>query len=125
MKTVNYVPSVCKTTKDKDGNDIVPSFVGHIELRVLSFDEKFDLLESAGIELDEQNKVKFGDGNKLKSARKMVKASEPYYVSVSLKRISDGAEFKTFEDMTFESELHATLQEVAGDIISGLKVGKN
>lgn len=116
MKTVKYVPTICK------GDD--PSYSGHVELRMPSFNEKFDLLEKAGVELDEDSKVIYKTAGKLAMIRKMVEITEPYYVSIELKRNSDGAELKSYDDLQNEPDAHSVLTEVSVQIMQGMKLGK-
>lgn len=115
MKTVSFVPSVCKG----DG----ATFEGSIVVRFPTFDEKFDYIEQLQVVVNDDGSVEGDQKAKLKSIREMVKLSAKHYVEVSLKRKADGEEFKSFDDMQYADDLHAVLVEVAGMMINGFKVG--
>jgi len=113
MKTINYVPSICKEPDSKWSGDIV--------LRLLTFDEKCEYIDQVQDMIE-----KFGalepDKKNMKMARIMVQMSAPHYVSCSLKR-ADGLEVKSFDDMQYIEELHSVMVEVSGAMAQGFKVG--
>lgn len=117
MKHVTYIPEVCKGEN--------PTFSGTIILRPPTFDEKYELLEVSGIEIADDNSVKMPSGNsRLRLMRALVKASEKNYVTVSLKRLADGEEMKSFQDLSTAPDCHEILINVATELLHGFKMGK-
>lgn len=103
-----YIPKVVKDGK----------FTGYIKLKLLTFDEHYDFLEmytAAG----EKDDPLAG----LKATRKIVTASKPYYVEVDLKRVSDGAEFKSFDDLAYGADCHKILVDVANGLVGSFGEG--
>lgn len=118
MKTVKYIPEGCKGEN--------PKFSGSVELSPISFDQKFEYLETLGIDVDDDGAVVTGKtGQKLKAVRQLVKASEKHYVSVSLKKLSSGEEITSFEQMSHDDECHLMLIEIANYVIGGIKPGND
>lgn len=116
MKTINYVPSVCKGDS--------PEWEGVITLRAPTFDEKYEYLEKlADLDVTPDGVVMSNALERVKSIRKLVAMSAKHYLSIGLKRKSDGFEVKTFEDMQYEDELHGVMAEVGSLLVSGFKAG--
>lgn len=116
MKTVKYVPSVCK------GDN--PTFSGFIELRLPTFDEKYEYLETSGISVGESGEINSGNTiSQMAVIRKFVKQSAKHYQSVSLKKIATEEAFESFDDMQYDSDCHQILIEVATQLINGFKLG--
>lgn len=115
---MKYVPECCK------GDN--PSFSGEVELRFPTFDEKYELLESSGVEIGDSGEVDVGGKTKAKFAliRKMVSISKPFYVTVALKNLESGEELKSFEDLSADPDAHEILIEIAGRILNGKSLGK-
>lgn len=116
MKTVKYVPKACKGDS--------PVFTGEVELRLPTFDEKFDLLDAAGVEIGDDGKVELSGSKRIKIIRQLVRLTKDYYVAVSLKRLDDESELKSYDDLQCDSDAHEILGEVALEIMHGFKLGK-
>lgn len=117
MRSVKYVPSLCK------GEDKI--FDGSVEIRLPTFDEKFEYFESLGADVDESGSVdKLSNTSKIKKIRSLVGVSKPHYLAVDLKKLSSGEEFKSFDDLTTEPDAHPILIEVATHLLSGFDLGK-
>lgn len=101
-----------------------PVLSGHVVLRVPSFDERMQLLEDIGLEINEQGVGTIPEENKLKMTRKLVAATEPYYVEVDMKHV-DGSEYKSFDDLSHDLLAQPVLMEVAHLMQSGIRPGKN
>jgi hypothetical protein len=113
MKTVKYVPTICKGD--------TAEWTGFVVLRLPSFDEKYEYIESIQADLvDEEGGVNVS--NKLKSIRAMVKVSEKHYVEIALSHPEHG-EVKCWDDMQYNDDMHGVLVEVAGLVLNGFKVG--
>lgn len=103
---VTYQPKAVKDGK----------FTGHVKVRLLTFDERYDLLEKAAL-ADE------GKAANVKFMREIVAASKPRYVEVDLKRLADGAEFKSVADLDFGIDCHAILFDVANGLLQDFDAG--
>lgn len=114
MKTIKIVPSVCSELESK--------WSGHVTLKPLSFDDRYELFENLSIGFNDDGDVDLAKTDRIKTMRKMVKASEKLYVEVDLKH-TDGTEVKSFEEMQYIDDLHPVLVEVATKMINGFKVG--
>ena len=115
MKTVKYVPTICKA----EGSE----WSGHVTLRGMTFDEKYDYMEAMGIGIDDDGNVDTGaKKDRIKQSRQLVNLSEVHYVEVNFKNKA-GESVKSFKEMKEEPEFFETLVEIAMFIIGGLKVG--
>ena len=109
-----YIPTACRA-KDSE-------IKGSVTLRMPTFDEKFSYIENCGFGLDEQGQIKAGI-EQIGAIRKMVELTKKHYEGVDLK-CDDGTEFKTFDEMQYDSRCDPILIEVAAQIMGGLKAGK-
>lgn len=117
MKSVKYIPEACKGEK--------PEFSGEVVVRPPSFDEKYEYLETSGLDLDDSGNVHMPSGmGKIKLMRNLVKLSQKNYVSVSLKNNATGEEYKSFEDLSSDPDCHNIMVEVASQMLNGFKLGK-
>ena len=142
MKTFRFVPEATKQQflKDKEGNMIPedaqaeghpisyklaepPKFSGYIDLKVPDFDQRMQLLEDIGLEINEEGEGVIPKGNKIKLTRKLVKATEPYYQAVAMEHI-DGTKYATFEDLSCDNECQPILMEVCALMQRGIRPGK-
>lgn len=117
MKSVKFIPSVCKGEN--------PQWSGYIELRPHTFEEKFEWMEALGLSFKDDGTIEtadLGKVNSIKAIRTLVKLSQKHYLSCELKHVS-GAEVKSFDDAQYVEELHPVLPEVANFLMSGIKLG--
>ena len=112
---VVFIPSQCK------GKDA--TFKGSVTLRMPSFDERYQYLEEINLKVNSDGEADLGSMNQIGMIRKMVRFSKDHYSKVELKRVEDGKEFKSFDEMAFDPSCDAILSEVAGQLINGLKMG--
>jgi hypothetical protein len=115
MKTVKIVPAICKL----EGSN----WEGHVIMRLPSFDEKFEYMESLDIEVNSSGEVDTSKSSRIKQVRKMVALSLPHYAEVNLKNKVTGEHVQSVEEMKYVEELHPTMTELAGSLIGGFKVG--
>jgi hypothetical protein len=111
---VSYIPKVCK---DEDA-----TFSGSIKLKVPGFDERYQFMEDSGIDVGDDGGIQKKSGN-FAILRKMVKGSQKFYVGVELKKLSDGKEYKSFEELCEDPDCDPILIEIAGQIRSGFNPG--
>jgi hypothetical protein len=116
MKTIKYVPSQAKGENAE--------FEGYVELRLPLFEEKLAYMEEFGLDVDEDGKVSTGDRKKnMGLLIKMIKVARQHYVSIALKHLPSGVEYKAYEDLSCDPECHGVVTEIAGAVLNGLKVG--
>lgn len=139
MKTIKFTPkAVSGFTAEVDGKEeqVMPTFSGHIMLRVPDYFERQELkglmisLVSKDGETDMEtlkgvSKSKMNVGAVMSGMAKLVKASVPFYEGVELVKLSTGEALKSFEDLSMEKEAEGILQEVAQELASGLSLSKN
>lgn len=135
MKTIKFIPKVV-TGYTVEGATVAPTFSGHIELRVPNYFERQQLkalMVNAVVQGGESDieSIKGATSKKvdvlamIKSMVAMVEASMPFYVSVEMKKLSNGAEYKSFDDLSFDPEAEGILQEAAQELANGLQLSKN
>jgi len=117
VKTVKIVPSLCKAEDSK--------WSGYVVMRLPTFDEKFDYIESLNVEVDANGEVEASSGTKdrFKQIRKLVSASQKHYVEVCLENKETQEKVSSFDDMQYIDDLHAVMAEIAGKLVDGFKVG--
>jgi len=115
VKTVTFVPSLCKGEN--------PKMSGEVVLRLPTFNERMRYMKESGFKLSEKGEVEMGAANeKLDFLAKLVEISAGHYVSVSLKN-SKGEEIKSYEDMQYDEECSTVLMEIGGLLLNGFKMG--
>jgi hypothetical protein len=136
MKTVVYTPKAVSGFTTDEGLSIPPSFSGQITLRVPTFFERqtFKALlvgvvaqngEADLATIRDAGKQKLNIANIVESMSKLVEASVPFYQAVELRKLSDGSELKSFDDLSMDPDAEGILQEVAQTLASGLSLSKN
>lgn len=93
-------------------------FTGFVKVKLLTFDEHYDFLEMYAGAGDDDDSLKG-----LKATRQLVAASKSHYLEVDLKRVSDGAEFKSFDDLAYGSDCHKILVDVATGLLGSFGEG--
>jgi hypothetical protein len=99
------------------------NFTGSVTLRMPSFDERYEVLDSMGLKVSGDGEVSMSDATSFSSIRNLVKASIKFYVSVELDH-NDGRKFRSTDDLLMEPDCDAVLIEVASGITKGFKMGK-
>lgn len=115
MKTIKFIPKVAQ------GEDA--KFSGSVELRVPTFDERFECLEQSGFKMNQAGEV--DPTGQISMLRSMVKLSQPFYVSVDLTSKDGGDKFTSFKEMSEDAACDPILIEIAMMIASGFKASKN
>jgi hypothetical protein len=101
LSTEIYKPSVVRKGK----------WEGHVKVKLLTFDERYAAMEEARA---------LGEGGHLGYMRKLVGQWKDKFVEVSLKRLRDGREFKSYDDLTYGPDRHEVLVEVASVLLNGV-----
>jgi len=107
-----HVPRICKPGEGGE----VPALTGSVTLKMLTFDERYGLLESIGVESIEG----LDDMKQIPLLRKLVAFSKDKYVAVDIKG-ADGREFKSFDDLQYSNDGHAVLLDCAIALVSAGK----
>jgi hypothetical protein len=116
MKTFDVVPSVCKEENSK--------WEGKVTLRKFSFDEKFQFIQGMDVDIKDDGEVEsYKTMQQIDRIRKMVSMSAKFYVAVDLKNKETGDVVNSFEDMSYEDDLHNAMIEIASKLVEGFKVG--
>lgn len=116
MKTFEYVPTLAKGD--------TPTFEGSVLLKTPSFDDRFRFVEECGFETTVEGVIDSSQ-KQIKPMRTMVKISEEFYKKVSLKKLSDGTVYKSFDDLSFDPECTMILIEIASTLMGGKSLSKN
>lgn len=129
MKTIIFIPSQCKKKEIEENGvkkEVEPEFSGEIILRMPNFDERFALFEEVGMDPN-QSKDELSPLKHVGTIRKLVAKSKEFYQegSVKIKRLADGLELKSFDDLSYEPDCALILIEAASALISGASVSKN
>ena len=128
MNTVTYVPSQCKGDDAEFEGKVVlvpPTFDQREDYReiMMDFATEFDQEQLENIQEDPKAAEKKENRELIKSMlkfkRELVKCSVDHYKEVELKRKCDGKEFKSFEDMTYWTDLDPMIHEIADFITKG------
>lgn len=123
-----FTPAVCLSSRDKETKQEEPSIClegGSVTVKSLSFDERDGLYEKAGFYDGVEDEA---DGSKRKKSLALHRAAKAMakdkFVSCDLVRRSDGAVFRSWEDLDFDGEVgFAVINEIAAQIISSKKSG--
>lgn len=136
---IKFVPKVCGPHKEikmipakvageamgQEEVDVEATFEGHIMLRGNTYDERMEMLEANGIMANSKGEVTDTSISVISELRKLVKKSKDHYLSVHLKRLKDGKEFKSFDEMSEDPDCDAILSEVGFALRQGFRPGKN
>lgn len=112
---VNYVPAACKGE--------TPQFKGSVVLRVPSIIERYDYLSMANLDVS-GSELDVSSVNKFDYVKKLIAASEKHYQKVELIKLSDGTEYKTYQDLIHDPECDSIVIEIASNLPNGYKLGK-
>lgn len=96
-------------------------FEGHVILKVPSTDERLEYLDKCGFGLEGTASKR----DQLKMQAELLKVSYPHYISVDIKRKEDGYQFKSLDELKYDSSCSVILTEVASALLNGFTLGKN
>jgi hypothetical protein len=120
---MKFEPSACRA-KEVNGVTELAMFSGTVTLKVPNFDERYQFIEDCGVNVADSGGVEKKSSN-FSILRSMVKNSEKFYISVELKKLSTGAEYNSFESLTYDPDCDSILMEVASEIRGGFRPSKN
>ena len=111
-----FTPALCKPKKNDDGTETPAAYAGQVVMKVPTYDERMAIYEESGIE----------DAENLKSirlVRLLAKKLPDYLVSVDVKRLEDGYEFKTWESLQYDSDMGGVISDCCLALIGKIKAG--
>lgn len=115
MKQIKHIPEECTGEN--------PRFTGHIMLKVPNFDEKWGMLDGLGLEMNDEGHVDMAKMKSFSFIRSYVKAAKPFFAEVSIKENLSGNEYKSYEDLSADSDTHPMLMKASLVVVSGMKLG--
>jgi hypothetical protein len=113
---IDWKPNAAK------GDDAV--FSGSIKMRVPTFSERYEYMESAGFEIGEDGAVE-ANMKQMGAIRRLVEKSKAHYGAVDLTRVSDGKKFSSYEEMETDPACDPIIIEFAMACMTGVQPGKN
>lgn len=123
------IPSICKVSQDERGMDIEPLYTGHVKMRVPNYDERMEIIESCNIQIaegeDEKAVVARVKRGGMSFIRAVAKVLPNYVTDVFIERLDDKYLFKSFEDLSYDSEMSGVITELAGKLVGKYQVGKD
>lgn len=114
MRTIHLVPAICQPHGETPA-----LYAGHVELKRLSFDERCEIAEQSGLDTIDLSKANINDISFLKVIRKTVAATKECFIEIKLKRLSDGLEFNSYDDLQYEPDFSSVLTQAAMTLVRG------
>ena len=114
QKTIT--PSICKPKKNEDGTETAAAYAGQVVMKMPTYDERMAIYEDSGVE----------DSANLKSlrlVRLLAKKLPDYLVSVDIKRLEDGYEFKDWASLQYDSDMGSVISDCCLALIGKIKAG--
>ena len=109
---MKFIPEACTGEK--------ALFEGSMEVTAPSFEERYQYIDESELDL---NQVSEEDNSQvrgqLRAVRKLVGFSKKHVKSVSIKRKSDGTEFKSFDALSSDPSCDAMLIELGTKMATG------
>lgn len=107
MKTYKFIPKAC--------DDVL--FSGHILMRKPRFNEKYDLIESLNLNQSDQDNINSG----IRKLRELIDICKQYVISVDIKNLETGEEFKSFDDLFDDIDCEDILIELGTKFLGGFR----
>lgn len=111
-----FVPSVC----DGEGKE----FEGYVEVEELFYEDRLVLVEQLELPIGEDGEIDMKMKDSMKYIGKLVKSSIPFVKKVELKRLSDGVEFKSYDELRLDGNNAKVIIEIASRVVNGAGLGK-
>ncbi len=114
---VTFEPSVCKPQKvDETGKEIAAEYAGTVTIRMPTYDERLGFYE--GVDMGDSTE-KTGIAFMRAIARQVPRFIE----EVAIKRLDDGFEFKSFDDLNIDSDMVPVITEIATKLVGKHRAG--
>lgn len=118
MREITYHP---QPFTDEAGKEHAPKFEGEIKLDLPSYKERIQMVKALNFKT-ENNKAEVGDNN-IDEALKVLDLVEKHVKAVDLVRSADGLEFKSLEDLGYDSDGSELINEIGRVILGGTRLG--
>jgi hypothetical protein len=119
MHTFEFIPTACKGDNKK--------FTGKLVLRHLTLEEKLDFADdtflSADLEALNSKDMKEKGSAGLKLLKQTLKILKDHVEEVAITRVSDGVQFKSYDDLSSSEDTHAILIEAANGYMKRVQLG--
>ncbi len=116
MKQFSYQPQLQKDEK------LV--FEGEVVINLPKYSERLALLKSLNFKTSNDGKVE-ASSDQIDSMIKMIEIASKHVASVKVRRIDDGYEFNSIDELEYDKEGSELINEIANVIMSGVKMGKH
>ena len=136
MKSVTFEPTICKPTKDpKTGEEKPAEFSGTVTMRMPTYSERLGF--SKGSRDVENENVDDGELTPAQLAEKkralyernidfrcfLAKAAPNFVTEIALKRLEDGFEFRTWEDLEYDDSMMPVITEITDRLVGKNRAG--
>lgn len=116
-KHITFTPAICKPAGDEPA-----AYEGSVTIRRPDYIERMALKEidsDSGGDEDEPKKA-----DKWQLLKSMAKKAPAFIVELKLKRLDDGYEFKTFDELLEDGEAGSVAIEICSQLVKKYQAGK-
>lgn len=116
MKTIKYVPEVCKGES--------PKMKGEVELALVKYSDKLKFFKSTGIKLSATGEVeKMDTSQSFDFIIKQSEFSKDYYLKVDLEDLATGEKYTCFDDLEYGDLGQLVIQDISLKLMNGFSLG--
>lgn len=119
---VTFEPRICKPGK----NGEAPRFSGNVTMRMPNYDDRMGLVEDCGIDIggsqDDDTSPQEIRKHNVKLLRFAAKQLPKFLQAVAIKRIDDGLEFKSLEDLNYDGDMANVITEMSMRLVGKFRV---
>lgn len=128
MRTFVFEPLPLKTVvRNKKGEvtgeeEIACPLQGKAEISIPSYQERLKYIKQCNFKSNKSGEVQIS-GDDMDALSKMIEIAEKHTKTVQMIREEDGTQFNSFQDLSYDSEGCEVINQIAGAIIGGVKLG--
>ena len=112
--------------KDKDGNMILEEapavYEGEVKVRGANAPQRMKYMREINVGLDSSGEI--SDLDSISRTEKLFEIAGKHIEDVNLKRVDDGYEIKSFDELSYDSDCLGLVTSIANKILTGVKLGK-
>lgn len=97
---------------------------GTVDILVPKYTQRLKYIQDCKFKTDDAGNIKV-DMSSLDSVIKMVEISKKHVLNMDLLNEKSGRLYKNFDDLEDDAECDGVINEIAGLVLSGVKLGKN
>lgn len=97
-------------------------FEGTIDIKIPKYSERLQYSKECNISV---NDGEISHANHFDAATKLLEIAKKHIGQIKLKRIDDGFEFTSADQMEYDREASEVLSQIGAKILEGFKLGKN